>query len=226
MQLLGRKAAERDSDRHLIARVAQRDEAAITLIVRRYNRRLYRLARSVLLNDREAEDVLQEAYIKAFSALSSFRGEARLVTWLSRIVLNEALQHKRRQRGKNNLKDETDVLGAQIIAFPHSGDITDPERSTAQRQLYRLLEDEIDRLPEEFRLVLVARLIEGMSVAETAMLLDLKPETVKTRLHRARALLKEALAEQIGPLFSDVFPFAGARCERVLSRVLERLPKL
>jgi RNA polymerase sigma-70 factor, ECF subfamily len=211
------------SEPELIARAIARNEVAIRVIIKRYNRRLYRIARSVLHDESDTEDAVQEAYIHAFTSLAAFRGEASLGTWLSRIVLNEALQRKRRRAPKTiELKEELDLSEAQIIPFP-SASGTNPEQTAAQRQLCRLLEQEIGRLPEEFRIVIVARVIEDMSIAETAELLDLKPETVKTRLHRARHMLKVALAAHIEPLLTDVFPFAGARCERMTESVLERL---
>lgn len=207
----------------LIRRAAAKDEAAVREIIKTYNRRLYRVARSVVRDDSEAEDVLQEAYLRAFSALPNFRGDASLATWLTRIVLNEALQRLRR-RTEMPLEANEEEMQAQIIPFPLSARReSDPETNIAQRQICKILEQAIDELPEEFRLVLVARVIEDMSIAETAAILGVKPETVKTRLHRARQLLKAALTEQVGPLFSEAFPFEGARCDRVTEAVILRL---
>ena len=148
-----------------------------------------------------------------------------LATWLTRIVLNEALQRvRRRTELPASQANPPPLPAAQVIPFPLSGNQpTDPERAMAQRQLCQLLERAIDELPDEFRTVLVARVIEDMSIEETADLLGLRPETVKTRLHRARRLLKAALAEHIDPLFSDVFPFAGKRCESIADVVVKRL---
>jgi RNA polymerase sigma-70 factor (ECF subfamily) len=212
------------SEAELITRAIYKDESAVRIIIQRHNRRLYRVARSVLRDEGEAEDVVQDAYIRAFSALPEFRAESSLATWLSRIVLNETLQRARRQGRHLTAGTELRQMSeAQIIPFPVSSNSEDPERMAAQREFYRLLEYEIDKLPEEFRLVLMARVIEDMSIEETAELLGLQPATVKTRLHRARCLLKGALTEHIGPLFSDVFPFEGTRCERMIAGVLERL---
>jgi RNA polymerase sigma-70 factor (ECF subfamily) len=181
------------------------------------------VARSITRDDADAEDVLQEAYLHAFSALADFRGESALSTWLTRIVVNEALQRLRRPRDAAAPIEER-APGAQVIPFPTSAQQSDdPERAMAQREICQLVEHAIDELPQEFRTVLVARVIEGMSVEETADALDLRPETVKTRLHRARRLLKAALAEHMGPLFSDVFPFDGKRCERIADVVVQRL---
>jgi RNA polymerase sigma-70 factor, ECF subfamily len=213
------------SDAELIHLVLRKDESAARVLMQRYNRRLYRVARAVVRDDSEAEDVLQEAYLRAFSALADFRWEASLSTWLTRIVLNEALQRLRQRTDVPvpDIKENVDRQGAEVIPFPASQSTIDPERAMAQGQLCQLVERAIDALPSEFRTILIARVIEGMSVEETAAAFDLQPETVKTRLHRARRLLKEALTEHIGPRFGDLFPFAGRRCERITNGVIERL---
>ena len=212
------------AEAELIRQAVRNDEAAIRAIIQQHNRRLYRVARSIVRDDADAEDVLQEAYLHAFSALAEFRGEAALSTWLTRIVVNEALQRLRRPRLVAEPSIDERTRGAQVIPFPTSVQQNDdPERNMAQRELCQLVEQAIDALPQEFRTVLVARVIEGMSVEETADALDLRPETVKTRLHRARRLLKAALSEHMGPLFSDVFPFEGKRCARIADAVVARL---
>jgi len=209
----------------LVERARHGQAAAVRLIIRQHNQRLYRIARSILRDDSEAEDALQEAYARAFTNLASFRGEARLGTWLARIVMNEALGRLRGRRPtvELNVMDENPALEAQIIQFPNANPDLDPETSVAQRELRALLEHAIDELPEAFRVVLVARLIEGMSIEETAELVGILPETVKTRLHRARRLLKDAMEKHIGPALGDAFPFAGRRCERLTEKVLARL---
>jgi RNA polymerase sigma-70 factor, ECF subfamily len=219
------RAADRIQEQELVALAASRDETAIRAIIKRHNSRLFRIARSVLRDDVEAEDALQEAYVKAFAALSGFRGDSSLRTWLSRIVLNECLQKLRSNRAKPQPSIEfAPAIEAQIILFPQSfPQPTDPERNMAQRELVHLVERAVDALPDEFRLVLVARAVEGMSIEETAELLGLRPETVKTRLFRARALLKKALAEQFDPLLTYAFPFLGRRCEHMADAVVARL---
>ncbi len=208
----------------LIALARRGDAASVRLIVRQHNQRLYRIARSIVRDDGEAEDVLQEAYVRAFTSLATFRGEARLGTWLARIVMNEALGRLRGRRPTVELNaTEGDAREAEIIPFPNAGPQIDPETAVAQRELRALLERAIDDLPESFRTVLVARLIEGMSVEETAELIGIVPETVKTRLHRARRLLRDAMEKHIGPAMGDAFPFAGRRCERVAEQVIARL---
>lgn len=215
----------RSAESELIRRAVRKEEPAIRAIIQANNRRLYRVARSIVRDDGEAEDVLQDAYLRAFSALADFRRDSSLSTWLTRIVFNEALQHaRRRTEAPVELIEHPPVGGAQVIPFPLSAhQPVDPERAMAQREIFQLLEHAIDELPEDFRTVLMARVIEGMSIEETADLLGLRPETVKTRLHRARRLLKAALADNIGPLFTDTFPFDGWRCERLTNAVVKRL---
>jgi RNA polymerase sigma-70 factor (ECF subfamily) len=207
----------------LLQRARQRDEQAFRLIMQRNNRRLYRIARGILRNDSEAEDVVQETYYRAFAHLDEFRGESSLATWLARIAFNEALGRLRHRRPTVDWTTlENTQSESQVIAFPLQHQV-DPERTMAQRQIQRVVEQAIDELPEDFRMVLVTRTIEGMSVEETARLLGLRPETVKTRLHRARGLLREALDKQATSVLTDAFPFAGPRCERMTERVLARL---
>ena len=188
------------------------------------NRRLYRLARGILRNDSEAEDVVQETYVRAFTHLESFRGDSSLATWLARIAMNEALGRLRRQRPSVDLDAlAPGALEAQIIQFPLSAPSEDPEKSMAQREIQHVVEHAIDELPEAFRIVFITRVIEGMNVEETADILGLKPETVKTRLHRARTMLRDNVEKKIGPVVMEAFPFAGKRCERLTDAVLKRL---
>jgi RNA polymerase sigma-70 factor (ECF subfamily) len=211
------------ADAELVARARSRDEAAVRSIIQSNNRRLYRLARGILRNDSEAEDVVQETYVRAFTNLERFRGESSLSTWLARIAMNEALGRLRRQRPSVEWTSlPQGALEAQIIQFPLSS-ADDPEKSMAQREIQRVVEHAIDELPEAFRIVLITRVIEGMNVEETADILGLKPETVKTRLHRARTMLRDQVEKKIGPLVMEAFPFAGKRCERLTEAVLKRL---
>jgi RNA polymerase sigma-70 factor (ECF subfamily) len=212
-------------DMQLVQIARQRNGAAFRVIMQRNNQRLYRIARAVLHDDSEAEDVVQEAYVRAFAGLADFRGESSLSTWLSRIVLNEALGRLRRRRPTVDVTSIENHQPAQdkVIPFPLTSTQPDPERTMAQRQIQVLLERAIDNLPDDFRTVLVARVVEGMSVEETADLFGLRAETVKTRLHRARRLLRDALEKQAGPVLTHAFPFDGWRCERTTNKVLERL---
>ena len=211
-------------DAELVRRARGRDEAAIRIIMQSNNRRLYRLARGILRNDSEAEDVVQETYVRAFTHLDSFRGDSSLATWLARIAMNEALGRLRRQRpGVEWTSLPPGVLEAHIIQFPLSSPQEDPEKSMAQREIQHVVEHAIDDLPEAFRIVFITRVIEGMNVEETAEILGLKPETVKTRLHRARNMLRDNVEKKIGPVVMEAFPFAGKRCERLTDAVLKRL---
>lgn len=216
--------AATSDDIDLVQRAIAREGGAFRLIMQRYNQRLYRLARSILRNDGEAEDVVQEAYVRAFTHLDSFRGDSSLATWLSRITINEALGRLRKQRPTVEIGAfESQRTPAEVIQFPLTSKSDDPERTMAQRQLLQLVEQATDNLPEVYRVVFITRVIEGLSVEDTADILGLKPETVKTRLHRARKLVREQLDKQIGPVLMDAFPFAGRRCERMTSGVMKRL---
>jgi RNA polymerase sigma-70 factor (ECF subfamily) len=206
-------------DMQLVRGAIARDADAFRTIIKTYNQRLYRIARGVVRNDSEAEDVVQEAYVRAFAHLDSFRGDASLATWLSRIVINEALGRLRKGRRTVPLPQDPQ---AEIIRFPLNPS-DDPERTMAQRQIVQLVEQATDSLPDVYRTVFVARVIEGLSIEETADLLGVLPQTVKTRLHRARALVRKALEDQIGPVLLDAFPFAGRRCERLTTAVMRRL---
>lgn len=212
------------ADAELVRRAMARDEAAVRAIMQANNRRLYRLARGILRNDSEAEDVVQDAYVRAFTHLESFRGDFSLATWLARIAMNEALGRLRRQRPNVDIDNlPPGALEAQIIQFPLSAAVEDPEKSMAQREIQHVVEHAIDELPEAFRIVFITRVIEGMNVEETAEILALKPETVKTRLHRARTMLRDNVEKKIGPVVMEAFPFAGKRCERLTEAVLKKL---
>ena len=192
------RATVSSNDAELVRRVLARDDIAFRTIMERYNRRLYRIARSIVRNDSEAEDVVQEAYVRAFTHLDGFRGDSSLTTWLARIVMNEALERLRREHPTADLEIfETQRTEAQIIQFPQAVTTGDPERTMAQREILQLVERATDNLPEIFRTVFITRVIEGMSVEETANLLKLHPKTVKTRLHRARRLVREQSNEQV-----------------------------
>lgn len=207
----------------LVTRARDRDEAAIRAIIKANNRRLYRLARGILRNDGEAEDVVQETYVRAFTHLDSFRGDSSFSTWLARIAINEALGRLRSRRPTAEWTTlPPGAIEAQIIQFPLSATL-DPEKTMAQREIQNVVEHAIDELPEPFRLVFITRVVEGMNIEETAEILGLKPETVKTRLHRARAMLRENVERKIGPVVMEAFPFAGRRCERLTDAVLQRL---
>lgn len=196
----------------LVGRCRSGDEAAVRELTRRHNQRLFRIARSILRDDAEAEDVVQETYVRAFTQLDTFRGQSEIGTWLVRIAMNEALGRLRRQRP---------TVEADDLPATSAGD--DPESAMAQQELRTLLERSIDSLPDAFRTVFVARMVEGLSTEETADLLGLRPETVKTRVHRARVRLRRAIEREVGPAWSQAFSFDGARCERLTAAVVQRM---
>jgi len=213
------------TDAELVRLALQNDEAAFRAIMQRHNRRLYRCARSIVRDDAEAEDIVQETYVDAFGKLASFRGESSLATWLTRMALNEALGRVRRRRVTVELSvlDAVEPSKVRVVPFPLVATHFDPERIAAQREMRRLIERAIDDLPELFRVVFVMRDVEGMSIEETAAYLDVRPATVKTRLHRARRLLRRALDAQLATALVDAFPFAGTHCARMTDAVLHRL---
>ena len=216
-------AAARSED-DLVARARERDEFAIRALIQQHNQRLYRIARGILRDDAEAEDAMQEGYLKAFSHLDDFEGNAAIGTWLCRIVMNEALSRLRQRRPtvEWNSMEDAGMLSAEVIRFS-TETRPDPERAAAQRQIRGLLEQAIDRLPDDFRIVLIARVVEEMSVQETATMLGIRPETVKTRLHRARLALRRTIEAQIGPAATEVFPFEDPRCRRTADIVIAKL---
>ena len=212
------------ADLDIVARARAQDGNAFRTIMKMHNQRLYRLARGIVRDDGEAEDIVQEAYVSAFAHLDGFRGDSTLATWLSRIVINEALGRLRKTRAAGRFVTTGDPRQqAEIIPFPLNASTENPERAMAQRQILQLVERATDSLPDVYRTVFVARVIEGLSIEETASLLSIRPETVKTRLHRARSLLRKELDAQIGPVLLDAFPFAGRRCERLTTAVMKRL---
>ena len=207
----------------LVARAAHGDSAAFEALMRRYNRMLFRTARAILRDDAEAEDALQEAYIQAYRALGTFRGEAELSTWLARIVANEALQRLRKHARRAEIVPLQPSADAELEQVSDTQTDKAPELGAARAEMRRLLESQIDALPDPYRAVFMLRAVEELSVEETAAVLDLEPATVRTRLFRARSMLREALAQKIDLACEDAFSFAGERCDRVVARVLARL---
>lgn len=215
------------ADADLVALAGAGDEQAVRAIVQRHNQRLFRAARAIVRNDADAEDVVQAAYVRAFTSLGSFRGEAQLSTWLTRIAVNEALGRVRRRRETTGL-EELEMQrggsgGGQVVQFPMSMSSTDPEVEMARSQARLLLEDAVDGLSDDFRVVFVLRDVEGLSTIETAAHLGIRAETVKTRLHRARKQMRAALEKKLKGSLSSVFPFDGARCASMADRVVDAL---
>jgi RNA polymerase sigma-70 factor, ECF subfamily len=213
-------------DAELVRRIGLRDERAFEALMRRHNRMLYRLARSILKDDAEAEDAVQEAYFAAYRNITGFRGGAKLSTWLARIVLNEAYGRlrKRKHSGVVVPFDAHDRSERQVEESVMADVTTEPPEAAAMRaELRRLLERRIDELPAQFRMVFILRDVEEMSVEETADCLDVPPATVRTRAFRARALLRESLSHDIDMATVDAFEFAGGRCDRIVAAVLDRV---
>jgi RNA polymerase sigma-70 factor (ECF subfamily) len=221
---LPERAPDFESELDLVEAARAGSEAAVRSLIRRNNRRLFRVARSVLASNEEAEDVVQETYVRAFTSLDAFRGEARFSTWLTRIALNEALGRVRRRRPTAGLAVLDSPAGAaSVIRFPGSLSAEAADAALGRHQLRDLLERVVDELPDAFRTVFILRDVEEMSTEETADQLCLKPETVKTRLHRARRMVRAAIEKRLSASFSDLFPFDGERCVRMADRVIERL---
>lgn len=225
--LNGKAALDQCSDEELVKLARSGGENAIRILIKRNNRRLFRVARAVLREDSEAEDVVQEAYVRAFTKLDGFRGASSFSTWLTRITLNEALGRLRKRRSSAALVELHSIAanpdGDRVVMFPTSLMPPGADAELGRRQARELLECAIDELPAPFRIVFVLREIEELSIEETANQLLLKPETVKTRHHRARRLLRTAIERRLSLGFSELFPFDGARCEKMADRVIDRL---
>ncbi len=211
-------------DGELAHRIANGDEGALRRLMRRHNQPLFRAARSILRDDAEAEDAVQEGYLQAYRAMGTFRGDAKLSTWLMRIVVNEALGRSRRNK-----------RGAEVIAIDSGGEAraaedtmsdnpaNQPERLAASAETRRLIEAKIDALPDQFRAVFVLRAVEEMTVEEVAQALSIPEATVRTRFFRARALLRESMSREVDLALEEAFSFAGERCDRITGRVLARV---
>jgi RNA polymerase sigma-70 factor (ECF subfamily) len=210
------------SDGELADRIAKRDVAAVRLVTGRNNQRLFRAAWSILKDRSEAEEAVQDSYMKAFDAIDSFAGRSSLSTWLTRIVVNEALSRRSRAQRRSRLLNQESVLVLEEYREKlMAGSVTQsPERILMRRQIAKLLETAIARLPDTFRPVFVLREIEGLSVEDTAEALQIPEETVKTRLFRARRRLKKELDPELCGALSETFPFAGADCAAMTERVL------
>lgn len=220
-----RASLERLADREIVNRVTAGDVGLFELIMRRYNQRLFRIARSILKNDADAEDAVQEGYVAAYYKLGQFRGPEGFGSWLGRIVTNEALM---RRRSKVRLKvvslsglEELEHQEALMIDPSLPGE--NPEAAMHEGQLQQLLADAVDELPDVFRAAFVLREIEQLSVAETAAYLGVEPATVKTQVHRARRLLQKNLNAELSAALAGTYQFDGTRCDRLVTRVFERL---
>lgn len=208
-------------DEAVIGRVKQGETALFEIVMRRYDQRLYRIIRSILGTDSDVEDVLQEAYLKAYGHLDQFEGRSSFATWLTKIAVYAAMARARRGRRFQPLAVPTGDDESRVVELRSS--LPDPEQSAAQHELMSLIEEAVDQLPDSFREVFVMREIEQMSQAETAECLGLKEETVKTRLHRARGQMGKYLLARAGQGIRRAYSFGGSRCTRIVTSVLQRI---
>jgi len=208
------------TDLEVVERVKAGETALYEIIMRRYNQRLYRVARAIVRDDSEAEDVMQDAYVRAYQNLGQFRGAAAFSTWLTRIAVNEALG-RLRVRNRNPQLEDDDSNGEDSMNLADTS--PDPELSASVAELGHLLEQAVLDLPEQYRAVVMLRDIEELNTADTAAVLDLTEENVKVRLHRARAMAREWLFERVGANAKHAFPFMGIRFDRVVQAVFDRL---
>jgi RNA polymerase sigma-70 factor (ECF subfamily) len=210
------------TDAEVVARVRAGETALFEILMRRHNQRVYRVARAVLKDETEAEDVMQQAYINAFTHLDQFAERAQFSTWLTRITVHEALARRRRRKAQaaSSAADrdpDGEVMESLIAVEP------DPERQAYAAELGHVLESAIDGLPDTYRIVFMLREVEGLSTSETAAGLALREEAVKTRLHRARAMLRRAITQRLGSISAQTFQFHATRCDRVVAAVLTKI---
>lgn len=203
------------SDEEVVRRVLDGDTAMYEILMRRYNQRLYRVCRSILRDDAEAEDVMQDTYVRAYSHLSQFEGRAKFSTWLTRIAVYEALARAEKSR-------RVSAMGDQEMNIEEINKL-DPEQSASQSEMKEILEEAIARLPESYRTVFMLRMVENASTEETAAILGLTKENVKIRTMRARAMLRKDLSQRIGMTSAETFPFHATRCDRVVNAVMRKI---
>lgn len=218
-----RQTVEGRTDTELIEAIRAGDMRALEALMRRHNRTLYRTARAILRDDAEAEDAVQEAYLRAYRALGSFRGESKLSTWLVRITANEALMRRRRNTRSAEVVPVDAAADLEQEPTDPMTDPADPERDALRGEMRKILEARIDALPDSYRAVFMLRAVEEFSVEETAAALEIPEATVRTRFFRARGLLRESLARDVDRSLEAAFGFAGARCDRIVAKVLERI---
>lgn len=212
-----------DDDQSLVRGVREGDRHAFELLMRRYNRRLFRLAWATLRDEADAMDALQEAYLNAYRSIGGFRGESTLATWLSRLVLNECLAKQRRNLRRENVVPMVSAEAHMTAVAAVADSSEPPEKTIGREQMRGMLERKVSELPETFRVVFVLRSVEELSVEETGQILGIPEETVRSRHFRARGLLRESLARDADLAERDLFEFDGPRCDSVVANVLARL---
>jgi RNA polymerase sigma-70 factor (ECF subfamily) len=218
--ILEKARSEGWTDEEIVDRVLAGETALYEIIMRRYNQRLYRVARAILRDDSEAEDVMQDAYVRAYQHLHQFARRAPFSTWLTRIAVHEALA-RIRQRNRTRQIDDGEVDGEFVMNLAEPS--LNPEQTASTAELGHLLEDALLALPEQFRSVVILRDVEELNTEETAEALEISQDNVKVRLHRGRAMVRGWLFQRVGAKARDAFPFMGARCDRVVRNVFARL---
>ena len=221
----GPATAARDSelsDDDVLTRARDGDRDCYEVLMRRYNRRVYRVVRAILRDDSEVEDVMQETYLAAFCHLGGFESRSRFSTWLIRIAINRSLDRLRRKRRWEPFDPTSEHAAAHAIGHPHAVAAPDPEQQAVEREQGRLLEDAIEALPLHYRAAYVLRELEGLETADAAECLGIPAATVKTRVHRARRLLREALGPDLAAA-ADAYRFGGERCDRIVGSLLQRI---
>lgn len=223
---LGAKDFPELSDEEVVERVLQGERAWFELLMRRHNQRLFRVTRAILGSDAEAEDVTQDAYVRAYSHLGQFEGRSRFATWLTKIAVYEARDRARKRRRFTPLEELDSVTKIQPWTILRTPPGDDPESSAAGRELGTFLQAAVDALPEPLREVFILREVEGLSTADSAECLEISTANVKVRLHRARAALQSDLDRRLGTAARTLYGFDGERCDRLVHRVLERISRL
>jgi RNA polymerase sigma-70 factor, ECF subfamily len=211
------------SDEEVVVRVLAGETAMFEIVMRRHNQRLYRVARAILRNDSEAEDVMQDAYVRAYEHLHQFAGRAKFSTWLTRIAVHEALARQRRSKRYEEVGPTSEREGDPMDRFASL--TPNPEQQMSNSELRRLLEQAVEKLPDAYRAVFMLREVEDMSTTDAAYALEITEENVKVRLHRARALLRKSLFAVAGTESREAFNFNAVRCDRVVKNVFERIQK-
>jgi RNA polymerase sigma-70 factor, ECF subfamily len=211
------------SDEEVVARVLAGETAMFEIVMRRHNQRLYRVARAILRNDAEAEDVMQDAYVRAYEHLDQFAGRAKFSTWLTRIAVHEALARQHRANRYQELEPMSEREGDPMDRLASLA--PDPEQQAASTEIRMLLEEAVENLPDTYRVIFMLRDIEELSTTEAAEILEITEENVKVRLHRARALLRKSLYARAGMERKEAFAFHAVRCDRVVKNVFARLQK-
>ena len=212
------------SDEEVVARVLAGETGMFEVVMRRHNQRLYSVARAILRNDGEAEDVMQDAYVRAYEHLNQFAGRAKFSSWLTRIAVHKALARQRRGNRYQELEPMSEREGDPMDRFASL--TPNPEQQASNSEIRRLLEEAVDNLPDSYRTVFMLRDIEEMSTTDAADVLEITEENVKVRLHRARALLRKSLYARAGMQKNEAFNFHAIRCDRVVKNVFERIQKL